>query len=420
MRSALAALILVAGLHAQEASIRSELAAPESLVGQRLLLQIDILAPTFFSGSTHFDLPETPGLVIMPPAGSPVVGSETIDGHSFTTRRHELSIFAIRPGRHRLSAIGIRFATASRQGRPPEGHRLATEPVSFLATEAPGASGRILTVTDELEASQTWEPEETTLRVGDAVTRYVKLRARDVPAMLLPRIPFAEIDGLAIYRRPPAASNRTGRGELTGERIESATYVCERAGFLVLPELVIAWWNIETRTIERAVLPELTLTVENALEPQTSGLPATRQETSGIPWTWIALTFMLAAIGVSLYWYLSRRKRADGEPARFASLVVACREDNAAEALVALYRWMDARDAASRPTTIDGLIKEAPYRPLASEFEFLVRAVLERKAAWSGASLASSLSRSRKHHQNEARASGFDLPRLNPSQERSR
>src|SRR5262245_45871732 len=65
---------------AQEAQVRTSIASQEELwVGQRATLVVELLAPGFFSGTPSFDLPNAPGLLIVPPSGSPVVSNETIN-----------------------------------------------------------------------------------------------------------------------------------------------------------------------------------------------------------------------------------------------------------------------------------------------------------------------------------------------------
>ena len=61
-------------------------------VGQRVTVAITLATPDFFSGVPTFDWPPITGVVVVPPAGSPVVGSETVDGVSFTTQRHEFAV----------------------------------------------------------------------------------------------------------------------------------------------------------------------------------------------------------------------------------------------------------------------------------------------------------------------------------------
>ena len=67
-------------------------------VGQRVAFVVTLSTPDLFAGAPSFDVPPIPGVVVLPPAGSPVIGSETVGGDSFTTQRHEFAVYAQRPG----------------------------------------------------------------------------------------------------------------------------------------------------------------------------------------------------------------------------------------------------------------------------------------------------------------------------------
>src|SRR5262245_49373294 len=66
----------------------------EPLVGQRLTLIVDLLVPGFFAGNASYNFPDVPGVLLMPPTGSPVIGTVQEDGLSYTSQRHELYVFA--------------------------------------------------------------------------------------------------------------------------------------------------------------------------------------------------------------------------------------------------------------------------------------------------------------------------------------
>ena len=162
------------------------------------------MSPTFFAGAPHFDLPELPGVFIMKVAGRPVIGTESVDGESWTTQRHEFRVYAQRPGTYRIPALNVRFGVAESFGEPPQEQRLQTTPMMFEVKLPPGAEGLSLLIsTSKLEVQETWKPVVTDgaleLEVGDAVTRTITLRAEDVPGMALPAINMPRPEGLAAY-----------------------------------------------------------------------------------------------------------------------------------------------------------------------------------------------------------------------------
>ena len=95
---------------AQEPLVRSSLAKQDEMwVGQRITIVVELLVPGYFSGAPSFDLPGLKGMLLIPPSGSPVVGSEQIDGISYTVQRYALAVFSRRAGEQTVPAFPVRF-----------------------------------------------------------------------------------------------------------------------------------------------------------------------------------------------------------------------------------------------------------------------------------------------------------------------
>src|SRR5262245_11366647 len=101
------------------ARVRASFAAKGDIwVGQRVTLVVELLAPGFFTSAPAFDLPQVSGVILLPPEGRPVVGSETVDGTTCTTQRHELAAFAQRAGRVGIPAFSVRFSSSPEFNKP--------------------------------------------------------------------------------------------------------------------------------------------------------------------------------------------------------------------------------------------------------------------------------------------------------------
>ncbi len=292
---------------AQEPKIRASLAVKGDLwVGQRAALVIELLAPGFFAGAPAFDLPDVPGLLLMPPVGSPVVSSEESNGVNYTVQRHELSVFAQRAGPQRIPAFTVRFHFKRQpldKDEVPASAR--TEPLNFTAKSPPGAEklGAILSARD-LKAVEEWKPKPGRAKAGDAFTRTITFSATDLPAMAFPPFRPGRIDGLGIYPQAPAVEDHNDRGTLSGQRRDTVTYVCQRAGHFVVPAVQMKWWNLQTQKLETIDFPPQIIEVAVAVAPGAAGT-ATSPENSRRFWIealrWLGILALLAAIvGASL------------------------------------------------------------------------------------------------------------------------
>ena len=291
---------------AQEAKARTSLEAKGDLwVGQRLTLVIELLVPGYFSGSPAFDLPEVPGLLFIPPTGSPVIGSEEIDDVSYTVQRHELSVFAQRVGDFTIPPLSVRLAF---KRNPLDAQAVAetvnTQPVTCAARMPPGAeaNGSVISTT-KLTATETWKPLPGKAKVGDAFTRTVTFTATDVPGMAFPPFPAAPIDGIGVYSKPPEVRDQTERGQLRGERSQTVSYVCERPGQFIIPGARFTWWNLESKQLETIDFPPHSLDVA----PNTAFVSETQRSGHHVRWNFktllefVAGAVLLAASIIALW-----------------------------------------------------------------------------------------------------------------------
>ncbi len=249
---------------AQETKARASLDLKgEAWVGQRITLVVELLAPGYFTSAASFQLPDPPGMVLIPPTGSPVVGSETVDDVSYTVQRHELSVFASRGGPHTIPPLTVRFRF---KRQPLDKETIAatvkTEPLPFVAKVPPGAEklGAVISARN-LTAVETWKPELGKAKAGDAFTRTITFTAPDVPAMAFPPFPAGKIDGVGIYPKPPEVLDHSERGDFTGERRDSIAYVCQRPGQFTIPAVKLTWFDLEVKQLKIIAFPGRTLDV---------------------------------------------------------------------------------------------------------------------------------------------------------------
>ncbi len=279
--------------------MRASIAAPETnWVGQRIIVVVEILAPGVFDSAPTFDLPDPHGMLLMPPAGSPILSSETIDGVSFTVQRHELSIFAQRAGEQTIPPLTVRF----RYKRNALDHdsipaSVATAPIKFVTKLPPGAEnlGSIISARD-LQVVESWKPEPGKAKAGDAFTRTITFSAPDIPAMAFPVFPTGMIDGIGVYPKPPEMLDETNRGNLSGKRRDTITYLCRRPGKFIIPAAQLKWFDLDAQKLQTIDFPAREITVApNPAMPSTP--PAATPKTD---WRRIALISLGSLFGVSL------------------------------------------------------------------------------------------------------------------------
>jgi len=308
MRVAIAFVLFAAAgsSFAQQPQVRSKLILPNDVwVGQRLVLVVELLAPGVFSGTAAFDLPDPPGIMLLPPSERPVLSSEQISGVSYTVQRHEVLIFPQRAGEVRVPAFTVRFGfKRSPLDQDAIAASVKTEPVQFVAKAPRGAEklGGLISARD-LRVVESWKPEPGNAKAGDAFTRTVIYNALDVPAMAFPPFPTRPIDGLGIYSKPPEVLDHSDRGTLSGERRETITYVCQRPGHFVIPAARLTWFDLDSQQLRTIDFPARALEVAvNQALAATASQSATNTFERTIT-SWLVLPLIVAIlVGAGIKW----------------------------------------------------------------------------------------------------------------------
>ena len=231
----------------------------EIWLGQKVVMVVELLAPGYFSGTASYNLPKVPGVLIVPPIGSPMVSTEDVGGVSYTVQRHELMLFSQVEGNVTVPSCDVRLEYK----RSPLDHdavqqSVKTQEVTFKVARPPGTQpGQLVITSRDLKVEESWKPEPATnAKVGDAFVRTLQWTAGDVTGMAFPPFRPTPIHGLGIYSADPVVEDSSPRGTLHGERTDTVTYVCKTGGHFEIPPLSVTWWNPESKELEKVAFKE--------------------------------------------------------------------------------------------------------------------------------------------------------------------
>ncbi|MBK6287392.1 MAG: BatD family protein [Gammaproteobacteria bacterium] len=350
MKTWLALLTLLAlvcpAARADVAAVAVRVEQRQAWIGQRVPFYVELRARGPFAGSPRFELPQLPGSVLIK-IGSPVVGSLEAEGESWTVQTHEFALFAQTPGRFEMPEFAVHFA--SREGfAGPVVEKQAQVPGWSIEIRRPPGSEAIgfLITTPALEISETWEPLPAATQAGAVFKRTIVQRASSVSGIALAPASVAVPEGVRVYRGSAKVEDHLERGEFTGERRETLTYLLPRAGSFTLPALGYTWWNPDTRTLESTMLEAVTVDVAPAPAAGPGG---------GRAWAWLLITILSAGAGYrwrhAIARWCGQLQRFVNTPQRVAArrLLHACRHDDANAAGAAWIRWRNAQDSARLP-----------------------------------------------------------------------
>ena len=322
---------------------------------------------------------------------------------------------------------------------PGRSVRIATNPLSLEAQERPSEArqGWFLPAR-HVSLAEEWIPAEGEVRVGDALTRVVKLRALGASTEQLPVFAIPEPGGASQYDEGEREGTRPTEDGTLSVREQTVTILPTRAGTLEIPPVEVPWFDVTTQEVRKATLPGRTFTVvaaPGATEAAPPGQPplpavATREASpdsqasdAGLapdPATVATLVAVLMAIAGGAF-ALSRRRTDAREPgvsvrAAARSVDAACRAHDARRARQALLEWGRIAlpgSAIRHPLDIHRQIPDDDFREALRALD--AHLFRPDPGPWSGDDLRRSFARIRSRRQHRPETGSTPLPALYPS-----
>ena len=229
--------------------------------GQRVTLVLDILTDSWFTGAPRIEPLSLPGVVTIRPQSFAQNFTVRRYHKTYAAQRHEFTLFPQRSGQVIVPGLMARVRVAESGGQAGGPRELRSPPLVFQVESFAPTVPEGIPVAEELMISETWLPQTSSLRAGDAVERQITIRAQGTLGMLIPPLQWPPVTG--VEQQPHRAQTHadTDRGAFSGVRIERRSYLLQRQGEVSLPAIQVQWWNARKQTVEIATLPERTLTV---------------------------------------------------------------------------------------------------------------------------------------------------------------
>lgn len=298
------------------------------------------------------------------------------------------------PGRSLLGArLGKRF-------------RLTEDPVSITVKPVPESfPGSVWLPANSLELTQSWSKAPETMKIGDSTTRTLSLTADGLLSSQLPPITSmsdsGEITGIRVYPDQESSDQIERTEGFLGKRTRSEALVASGSGSWTLPEVRVPWWNTKTDSLEYAVLPSTTISVDSPIVtiPSAPSI-ATGANADGneLP-AWIgamaAAGWLLAVILGTLLWRTKRvtesvdasESREDKLRPLMSALKASTAQNDAAKSRDLLLRWATLH--AGRPIRTLEMIRTLCSEELSQQISELEKSLYaSNDTLWSeGASL---------------------------------
>jgi hypothetical protein len=294
-----------------------------------------------------------------------------------------------------------------------------TKPVSVIGDEIPLT---VRPIPDSFQGTwlpsnllalhQNWQPEITTFKVGEPITRTITLTAAGLSQEQLPTLEMSVPKGLKVY--PDQAQLHTGMssGHLVSQKVVNFAIVASKPGEYLLPEISIPWWNTVTNRHQLATIAAQTITVlpnsdlEEASEPTiTTSLAAQKTlptktviktQTPKLQWLFLAL-WLLTALAwiISAKWkkrqFKERPKAKKEINDAYLALLAAGKKNQGLAVLTLISPWLNTLQLSagqSLTTTLDEALVAIDNAEFTQEVTHLQQCYYgKEQQAWQGKAL---------------------------------
>ncbi|MGB4246195.1 MAG: BatD family protein [Pseudohongiellaceae bacterium] len=214
---------------------------------------------------TELEMPES----VIQMIGTPNQYEKLVDGVRYGVYEKQYAIFPQRSGTLEIPDImfrgevtdgssnyvfrnlNTRTITAFAEGYEVE---VREKPASFPAdaTWLPAS---------EITINESWDNDFTNVRVGDALTRVIRIEAFGLDGAALPPLQAQSIDTVNVYPEPPSIERSYIDGNIVGTRVESSSLLMTATGTVRIPGVTIPWFDIDTEEVKYATLEDTAVRV---------------------------------------------------------------------------------------------------------------------------------------------------------------
>lgn len=355
--------------------VRSDIQPETPLVGQQVILKVDVLSEKGWAKVSRFGDFEIPDSYVKLIDSQGVRLTETLDGKEVTGQQYEFFIYPQTDGEINIPVIPLEVTIqtyGSDAGTSVTNTEIPSKSFSARYPENMNSPEGVVS-TSQLKVSQSWSADFSDndntekYQVGDAIKRSIFMEAADIPGMAFSPLNFTSPDGVRIYQDQAEVDDIVVRGSLTGKRAEHVTYVFQAKGRVVIPDIEVQWWNIETGKAENIVLQGKQLEIQSA--PAYSSAVSAGQlniEQFSV-FDIIKIIVILSVVSIILilfipfilkkYWKW-KAVQFETETAYFNRLIKAAKNSDVQAAFNLLMLWLDRINPEHKPALLDKFIEK--------------------------------------------------------------
>ena len=184
--------------------------------------------------------------------------TERVNGETWSVQEWQLAIYPVEAGTFTIPYLTLSTSVSLQGGESAQGY-IQTPSIAFEVSP-PVAKTLSAFAATQVTLTQQWS-ESSDLKVGDAIERTIFIDADETTISLLPAFELSELAGTKGYSEVIDAKDSQQRGRYSAQKKLAHTYLIQRSGQLLIPEIVMRWWNSKAGKMEQSTLAALAVNI---------------------------------------------------------------------------------------------------------------------------------------------------------------
>ena len=215
------------------------------------------------------DVPESENLIVER-LGDDVRSQENRDGRQYSVTTRRFALFPQKSGELVLDPITLSVSVPADPSRvrgffsPTRKLSRRTDRIVLNVKPRSSTDSAWWLPAKAVQLDSQWIGDVSAATVDQPLTRTIVLRASGVTDSQLPEINIPAIEGASLYAQEPERKLGANQQGVLSELAIKWAVIPQRVGELVLPAVSVDWFNTTTGSVETAVLPAETITINPA------------------------------------------------------------------------------------------------------------------------------------------------------------
>ena len=361
--------------------------------------------------------------------GEPQIDTKTVNGRSFREIKFRYAMFPQKSGVQEIPAVRFNgyYLTKERRNDPfaqffdddlfiagfgmsdvfatRNPVALTAKPIKInVLPAAPENGGNWWLPAEDVKLHAEFNPPKPQFKLGEAVNRTIYLQASGVIDSQLPEIKFKSVPGLKQYPEKPLSEMRVENGKIIALEKITNVYIPSQVGDITLPEVSVNWFNVKTKTMEKATLPAMNIKVigtpgneslqqpthqaaPQAPAPQPQPLPSSAPQTVPNIYALSATAFVLGILLCLVVIWLWKALTTKGESSYKKLVIRAAKEKNLKLLRDSLLTWAAKHYTDEQILSLEDIANASQNKDFGIELDKLTSALYAKDTlGWDSAS----------------------------------